>query len=98
MKLKDMVVGATGYTLPWAVWLDLKEQYVINLEFPVLSQPSGTCNMWVERTGKDTFTARHSEPENIHQMRLPGIYTDAGHIDIVTQRQDWDRAAVVLVT
>jgi hypothetical protein len=50
-EIKDMAVGESGYTVPWAVMLDPQDRAYIRLDYTIESSPEGTVEMKITRIG-----------------------------------------------
>lgn len=48
--LKDLPVGSSGYTLPWALWVDPEQRTWLHPNYPVYEDPQGRAAMWVAHT------------------------------------------------
>lgn len=44
-----MSPGDTGYTVPWAMWVDDNRQMWLNPQYPVSAIPAGTSHMRIRR-------------------------------------------------
>lgn len=47
--IRDMAVGETGYTVPWALWSDAEDRLWIEGDYIVLGKARGTARMFVAR-------------------------------------------------
>ena len=50
-SIKDMEVGETGYTVPWALAFDFQEKPYLNVGMSVYKKPSGTVKLPITCTG-----------------------------------------------
>lgn len=44
-----MMVGESGYTVPWAMWVDTARRCWLHPRYTVRSEPFGTATMRIER-------------------------------------------------
>lgn len=49
--IDSLEVGESGYTMSWAMWVDLNSNMWLNPKYPVGAEVVGTSNMRVERRG-----------------------------------------------
>jgi hypothetical protein len=50
VTLKDLPVGSSGYTVPWALWVDPERRTWLHPDYPVYEEPQGHAAMWVAHT------------------------------------------------
>ncbi len=50
-KIRDMKIGETGYTVPWALIFDENKVPHLNLDMTIEKSPKGTISLPLKRTG-----------------------------------------------
>ena len=63
-KIRDMLIGETGYTVPWAV-----QDGELNESFPIKPDKFGTRSLRVECVGKRQFHITYDEPVYRNPLR-----------------------------
>ncbi len=48
-QLKNMKVGESGYTVPWAMWVDLDGNCWLNENYTIQGTPGGTVQLKITR-------------------------------------------------
>ena len=63
-KIRDMLIGETGYTVPWAV-----RDGALNESFTIEPNKGGTLSLRVECVGKEQFHITYEEPVYRNPLR-----------------------------
>lgn len=78
--IAEMVVGQTGYTVPWAMWVDEERRCWLAPDCPLTPHPHGTATMQVTRDDEGWHV---TVPSGARWRRKPGYYTP-GNIAVIT--------------
>lgn len=58
-RIRDLVTGQQGYTVPWAYTRETGE---LDVDFVVREEKGGTCSLRVKCTGINTYEIEFEEP------------------------------------
>jgi hypothetical protein len=67
--IRDMEVDTSGWTMPWAVRLDLENHYWIDLEYIIYDDMQGTATLEVNRQS-DGYRAELHKPYRYDPERI----------------------------
>lgn len=66
-----MQIGASGWTVPWAMWCDRKRRLWLHPSYTIYREPGGTVQMLVVRT-PDGYEVEVPMGEKYHPGSDPG--------------------------
>lgn len=72
MTINKMVVGDSGYTVPWAMWVDKSRNCWLHPDYTLSAKPGGTVEMRVEKR-KNGFHVWLAPGENYSPSSEPGF-------------------------